>query len=738
MLGNKKTLFERLINQENKEHHIIEEKDYRNLSIKIIIIFIGILLIGVFFTIHLGQKFHETTDYRLVSGSIWGDPPLIAEFSFPIFKGQDEYMEERRIAADNTLPVFILDETVKPATLRIINSTINFLIENKSQNNPNSDLILPDRVIIALTDLQKSQKDKVLTDLKNFLIDYYNESFNKGFINISSEKLSKNEITIQIKNNQRMILQSTGITDKTKFIEKAEELIPKKLPAIIHPLALEIVNKLNIPNLIFSKDLTDKTIELAMQSVSKTFGIVREGEIIIKNSETLTKENISKIRSYQSSRYMTSDSTLGFMFYLGSFGHAAIVMSLLIVYLIVLRRKIFDDNVKLVIMMLILISTAFLSWFSTQINSEFPMEYLIFIPSFSMLVAIVFDSRTAFVANVTMALLLAGIRGNDYITGTTMIFTGMISAYTVRDIQNRTQMYQSIFFIFLSFSLCILIFGAERSLEGVKFFQSFLMAFISSIISPLITFGLLFIIERTTNIATDLRIKEFDNLDHPLLRKLSESSPGTYQHTISVAVLAERCAREIEANHLLTKVGAYFHDIGKLVKPEYFTENQIGLENKHDLISARKSAKLIIDHVQEGIDLAIQYKIPQRIIDFIPMHHGTSLVKHFYAKALEDSDGKEINSNDFRYPGPKPKTKETAILMICDSAEAISRLDALSFETIENIIDSNIKDRISDGQFDECNITLDELNRIKQIIAKNLIGMTHKRVIYKEIPKIKK
>jgi putative nucleotidyltransferase with HDIG domain len=571
--------------------------------------------------------------------------------------------------------------------------------------------------------------------LKFFLVNYFNDSYNNGFINISSEKLGKNELTVQIRTNQRMILQSKGITDKTKFSENAQELISKQLPAIVHPLALEIITRLNIPNLLFSKDLTDKTIELAMQSVSKTIGIVREGEIIIKNGEKLSKENIAKIRSYQSSRYMTSDTTLGVMFYLGSFGHAALVMSLLFVYLIVLRKRIYEDNVKLVIIMLILIITSLLSWSSTQIDSEYPLEYLIFIPSFSMLAAIVFDSRTAFMTNVTMALLLAGIRGNDYITGTTMIFTGMIAAYTVRDIQNRTQMYQSIFFIFLSFSLCIIIFGAERSLEGVKFFQSLLMASIGAIISPLITFGLLFIIERTTNIATDLRIKEFDNLDHPLLRKLAESSPGTYQHTISVAVLAERCAREIEANPLLTKVGSYFHDIGKLVKPEYFTENQIGLENKHDLISPRKSAKIIIEHVQEGIDLANQYKIPQRIIDFIPMHHGTSFVKHFYAKALEESAGKEINPDDFRYPGPKPKTKESAILMICDSAEAISRLDALTLEATEKIIDTTIKDKISDGQFDECNITLDELNKVKQTIAKNLIGMTHKRVSYKEIPK---
>jgi hypothetical protein len=311
----------------------------------------------------------------------------------------------------------------------------------------------------------------------------------------------------------------------------------------------------------------------------------------------------------------------------------------------------------------------------------------------------------------------------------------MLASYTVRDIQNRTQMYQSIFFIFMGFFISILVFSAESNTENIDLLKSMSMALICSIISPLITFGLLFIIERLPNISTDLQIKEYDNPDHPLLKKLTEISPGTYQHTMAVAMLAERCAREIGANHLLTKVGTYFHDLGKMEKPEYFTENQIGIDNKHEQISPKKSAQIIIDHVAAGIELARQYKLPQRIIDFIPMHHGTTLVKHFYAQALEMNPDKEINEDDFRYPGPKPRTKETAILMICDSAEAISRIESKSLEDIELIIEKNIQDRILDGQFDECNITISDLNKIKTVIAKSLIGMGHKRVSYKEIPK---
>jgi putative nucleotidyltransferase with HDIG domain len=316
-----------------------------------------------------------------------------------------------------------------------------------------------------------------------------------------------------------------------------------------------------------------------------------------------------------------------------------------------------------------------------------------------------------------------------------MIFAGTLAAYTVRDIQNRTQMFQSIFYIFIGLSLPIMVFGLEHSTDSVQILKKIGMSGINSVLSPLITFGLLFILERVTNIATDLRIKEFDDLNHPLLVKMSEIAPGTYQHTLGVAMLSERCAREIEANSLLVKVGSYFHDIGKMEKPEYFTENQIGIENKHDLLSPKKSAKIIIDHVQDGIELAKQYKLPQRITDFIPMHQGTTLVKHFYAKQLEIANGKEVNLEDFRYPGPNPNSKEAAIVMVCDFAEAISRLDSRSLEDIENIIDENINKRIADGQFDDCNITIEELKRIKSVIAKTLVGMTHKRINYKEIPK---
>ena len=197
----------------------------------------------------------------------------------------------------------------------------------------------------------------------------------------------------------------------------------------------------------------------------------------------------------------------------------------------------------------------------------------------------------------------------------------------------------------------------------------------NSILSPLITYGSIFLLERFSNFSTDLQLKEYDNLDHELLQKMSDIAPGTYQHSLNVAMLAERAALAIGANPVYCRVSSLFHDIGKMKKPEYFVENQIDISNKHDRLTPKKSAKIIIDHVNYGVELAAKYKLPNRMIDVIRMHHGTTLVQYFYNKEIENAENKaDVNMDDFRYPGPKPKSREAALIMICDTAEAISHI----------------------------------------------------------------
>ena len=518
------------------------------------------------------------------------------------------------------------------------------------------------------------------------------------------------------------------------FRSKAKSFFKLNVPKELHNVAVRILSELMIPNLIYSPELSDQYKILAQKSISKTEGIVRKGEIIVTKGQKVTKEVLQKVISYQKSRYLESPPKFSLFVFLGSIGHSFVVYSILLFYLYFIRKRIFHDNFQFAILSSLLILTAFGSWLTIQIPSKLPIEYFVFLPALSMLAAIVFDSRTAFYSTITMSLMLAGIRGNDYDAGTAMLIAGTIAAYTVRDIQSRTQIFKSMFFIMIGFSIPIISFGLERSADFSQVITRLLIALLNSAISPLLTFGLLFLMERFSKITTDLKLQEYNNLNHPLLVKLNELAPGTYQHTLSMAILAEKCAAAIGANALLAKVGSYFHDIGKMAKPEYFIENQLDMNNKHDSITPKKSVEAIKHHVLEGIKLAKEYKIPQRIVDFIPMHHGTSLIKHFYAKALEEADGKHVNEKDFRYPGPKPNNKETSIVMICDSAEAVSRL-VKDKDQLEQAIEKIIQEKLLDGQFDDSNLSFKELNVIKDTCIKNLLGVSHQRVEYKEIPK---
>jgi putative nucleotidyltransferase with HDIG domain len=249
--------------------------------------------------------------------------------------------------------------------------------------------------------------------------------------------------------------------------------------------------------------------------------------------------------------------------------------------------------------------------------------------------------------------------------------------------------------------------------------------------------GILPLVERAFDVHTDLSLLELSDMSHPLLRQLAQRAPGTYNHSISVAALAESAAESVGAHGLLVRVGACFHDIGKMFKPNYFVENQLPGSNRHDTLQPAMSTLVIIAHVKDGADLARQHRIPQRVIDFIEQHHGTTLVEYFYRQATKKSeaseDGEEISETSFRYPGPKPQTREAAVLMISDAVESASRaLVEPTSSRLQNLVDQIAMKKLLDGQFDECGLTLLELDTIKRSLVKSLNAIYHGRIKYPE------
>jgi hypothetical protein len=279
--------------------------------------------------------------------------------------------------------------------------------------------------------------------------------------------------------------------------------------------------------------------------------------------------------------------------------------------------------------------------------------------------------------------------------------------------------------------------GTEKSVplySSQLIFEALKQAAFVAICGPLMV-GLLPFIEQLFDIETDLSLLELGDMSHTLLKQLAQRAPGTYNHSISVASLAESAAESIGANGLLVRVGACFHDIGKMFKPNYFVENQMPGANRHDALQPELSTLVIIAHVKDGADLAKQHNIPQRIIDFIEQHHGTTLVEYFYHQAIKENEGnkdiEEVSETQFRYPGPKPQTKESAILMIADAVESATRaLREPTSSRIQTLVDQIAMKKLLDGQFDECELTLVELDAIKQSLIKNLNAIHHGRIKY--------
>jgi putative nucleotidyltransferase with HDIG domain len=314
-----------------------------------------------------------------------------------------------------------------------------------------------------------------------------------------------------------------------------------------------------------------------------------------------------------------------------------------------------------------------------------------------------------------------------------------MAAYSVRDIKNRTQIFRSFLSILGGYAITILAFGFERYSSWEYILLELAFAGTSALVSPVLTYGLLIFFERLFKITTELTLVELQSFDHRLMRELSAKAPGTFNHSLNVATLAEEAAVAIKANGLLAKTGAYYHDIGKTLTPEYFIENQRSGVNYHDTISPEESVQVLLNHVKKGIQLAEEHGLPEEIIKFIPAHHGTTVLSFFYDKAKNLYGEDKVNINDYRYHGPKPSTKETAILMLADTCESAARsLTNPDQGSIEKMVDRLIKLKKEDGQLDDSPMTFRDLMIVRDVIVERLQSLYHRRVAYPDTMNIEK
>jgi putative nucleotidyltransferase with HDIG domain len=546
-------------------------------------------------------------------------------------------------------------------------------------------------------------------------------------------------ISLRIHPNEETLLPHTEIVS----LEETQNRVYNELGTKLNR-SLELVRAISkvvaatiVPTVTFDQDLTNESRDALIRRVLRSEGIVKEGQRIVARGDLVTPQSKEALESLAEARLERGGVGAQAARVIGTIGHAAIIILLVVLYLRFIRRKIYNDNAKLLLLCSILLFPAILAYLSVRIHLDFPLEYLILLPVASMLLTILFDSRTGFYGTVVSALMVAGIRGNDYSVALAGLAAGAFAAYTVRDLRSRSQLFQSIGYIFLGYFIAIVALSLERSEPFGEIGMKLLAASINSVLSPVITFGLLFVVESIFDTMSDLKLTEFDTINHPLLKELAMRAPGTYQHTMLVAQLSENAAIAIGANGLLTRIGAYFHDIGKLTEPSDFIENQTTeTGNVHSTLSALESAERVRRHVVEGIALGRAHNLPEKILEFIPMHHGTRRISFFYEQALEAStDPSAVNEALFTYPGPKPTTKETAIVMLADASEAVGRFVASqsmepNLERIEEALDRLIRQRFDEGQLDDCDLTIRDLTIIRDVFARLLVGIHHSRILY--------
>ncbi len=720
--------------------------------------FYAVVLIGMIVLLLPSERPFEYSN--LTIGSI-SPEEIIAPFKFAIQKTPEELEKERQAARASVPPLFDKQPdiaNIQEITLNKFFSDIDKFFETVSLNATPEGYTTPEniqarvdsflqqiavnyRIVLpqpAFVELYTVYKKKQLQAFQGLLNQGLSAVYSRGIID-----RPKSEIKRETSNNNVTIVENgveeTFSIDEVLEVSEAQNYLLSMLmkqfgeqsPQLT--VAKYLLASFIRPNLKYNEKLTIERKEQAVHDVPLTRGYVEQDERIIDSNEKVTPEIYQKLVSLSlalKERSAWKGGLQQLKFQAGKFLFAIILLIFTVLYIYFYRRSIFTNNSFLGMITIILVMQ--LSLDALIIDVLHWSELTIPVVLAPMLLAILLDFGIAFICTITLSLVLGAALGNDFTFAFMSLIVGSVGIYSVQKIRNRGDMFRAILFVLTAYFVVNSIVGMLHfaTLKTIITDFTYYML-LSAIVAPIVVFFMVNIFERFFDVTTDITLLELSDLNHPLLKQLSVKAPGTFHHSIVVANLAESAALAIGANALLTRVGCYFHDIGKMNKPEYFVENQMGGVNKHEGVSPYMSSLILANHVKEGIKLAEKYRLPHAVTKFIPEHHGTGLMTFFYHKALNTSDEKEINEGDFRYPGPKPQSKETAIAMLSDTVEAASRaLQNPTPQRIRNLVDTLVDKKIEEGQLDESNLTFLDIKRIKEAFVPILTGIHHVRIEY--------
>lgn len=577
----------------------------------------------------------------------------------------------------------------------------------------------------SIKELNMEEKDK-LKNLKAETSITLNDNDYLALIKISLEeqKILQSSLVAAIND----LYENNNINeDKSEEITRAQELLAGKINSFDisknnKDLAKNIANTQIKPNFFYDKEKTEELRKNAVKNVSPI--VIKKDQTIVKEGEPVTENQIEILKDLG---LLNNNKWLEWYIYVGMGILIFTIILLQWFYLYKYYRYIFDDYGKLVLISILNCIALLLARTISLIS-----PYLIPLACIPMLLNLLINYKISITISIINTLLISGIVDFNIEITLLAVLNAVLGAMILRKMQARndilySSLYISIINVIVTFSIGVLL---SNNLLGVL--QRSLLSGVGGLITAVLTIGLLPFFESTFDIVTIIKLLELSNSNHPLLKKLLLEAPGTYHHSILVANLAEVAAEEVGGNPVLARVGAYYHDIGKIKRPYFFKENQMGGDNPHNKISPNMSTAIITSHVRDGIELAKEAKIPKVIQDIIEQHHGNSLVKYFYLTMKNSSSSpEEINEENFRYNGTIPKSKEAGIIMLADSVEAAVRsINDPTKIKIEEMVNNIVKDRLSDGQLDDCDLTLRDIEKIRKAFLKALTGIYHQRIEY--------
>lgn len=643
--------------------------------------------------------------YNYDVGKPWMYQSFIAQFDFPIYKSEDAIKQEQDSILKTLMPYYNYDPTREKKELERFNKDFSSELTGLSHH------------------------------YRAIIIDRIHRLYSAGIMNTPEYNAIAHDSTNMVKvvDGKSATPIEIGCMYSTmsayEALLKDEEL--SKDRALLQKLNL--TNYLE-PNLTYDKEKTETERTDMLGSIPLASGMVLSGQKIIDRGEIVDDYTYRVLSSFErelqrrNATQMELTTTL-----IGQVIYVTILVMLFTMYIALFRKDYFDKPRS--IMMLYVMITLFPIAVAMMIEHNWFNVYIVPFAMAAIFARMFMDSRTAFVTQLTIVLICAAAVKYQYEFIIIQLVAGLVAIYSLRELSSRAQVIKTAALV--TVSSCAVYFALQMMQETdvLKLDSKMYTHFAVNGVLLLLSYPLMYLIEKTFGFTSNVTLFELSNTFKGVLRNLSEVAPGTFQHSITVGNLAAEVANRIGADSLLVRVGALYHDIGKMTNPAFFTENQAGV-NPHDALTCKESAKIIIGHVTEGVKIAEKANLPTIIKDFILTHHGRGMAKYFYIKYQNEHPDEIVDKELFTYPGPNPFTREQALLMMADTCEAASRsLQEYTEESISSLVDRLIDAQVADGCFKDCPITFRDIAQAKQVLTERLMSIYHTRIQYPELKK---